>query len=227
MNIPNLLKYINGFPAEDEKLETFFKSVPASAYCKDKEGKYCEVNDLFIYTSDYPNASDIIGKVDSDLVWRRQAPLMMENDKKIIYTEQSCTFLEDALSFGNRTRYFLSHKLPLLGRTNKKIGTIGISFLLDDTHMIDSWLKKSGFSFNFDPSSLLNTQKNYELSPRQIDCLVYLVKGMTIKQIARQLDLSPKTVEHYFVSIRNKLNCKSRYELFTKALQIPIVKNQL
>lgn len=226
-NIPNLCKYANGYTANDAELETFFKSIPASAYCKDKNGKYLELNDLFVYTSSMSRAGDIIGKTDKDMPWDKEAPLMMGNDKKIIYQEESGIFIENAYCFGNQIRYFLSHKLPLLNRAGKKIGTIGASFLLDDIHIVSDWLKKSGFAFNVDPAKLLTAKKERELTQRQIDCLVCLVKGMSVKQIAKQLELSPKTVEHYLAAIRKKLHCNSRYELISKALQMPYIRESL
>jgi DNA-binding NarL/FixJ family response regulator len=50
---------------------------------------------------------------------------------------------------------------------------------------------------------------------------------MTIKQIAQKLNLSPRTVEHYIDTIKGKLNCYSRDELVTKALQLQSIKNAL
>lgn len=227
MNLPDLFKYSSCFPAIDSEIESFFKSVPASGYCKDKNGKYLEVNDLFIYTNSSTCASDILGKTDQDMTWQTEAPLMMQNDNKVVYQERSGTFIESAFCFGNKMRYFLSHKLPLFNRTGKKIGTIGTSFLLDDIHVVTDWLKNAGFAIDYDPMKVIEAKKKHELTPRQIDCLLCLVKGMTVKHISKQLNLSPKTVEHHLVVIKKKLNCYSRYELITKALQLPYIREHL
>lgn len=227
MNLTNLFKYANGFPTIDSEMEAFFKSAPASCYSKDKKGKYLEVNDLFIYTSNSTRASDILGKTDRDMTWQKEAPLMMQNDSKIVCLEKSGTFIESAYCFGNKIRYFLSHKLPLLNRAGKKIGSIGTSFLLDDFHVVTDWLKSAGFVINDDPIKFLNTQKNQELTPRQIDCVICLVKGMSVKQISKQLNLSAKTVEHYLAAIRKKLRCSTRYELISKALKMPFIRESL
>ncbi|WP_019215119.1 response regulator transcription factor [Legionella tunisiensis] len=65
------------------------------------------------------------------------------------------------------------------------------------------------------------------LTKRQMDCLYHLVKGMTIKQIANTLNLSPKTVEHYLDAVKVKLKCRNRAELITVALQMPAIREQL
>lgn len=66
-----------------------------------------------------------------------------------------------------------------------------------------------------------------ELTDRQTDCLLYLVKGMTIKEIAKELNLAPKTIEHYLTTVKTKLNCHSRSSLITRALTMQTIKERL
>lgn len=58
-----------------------------------------------------------------------------------------------------------------------------------------------------------------KLSKRQLDCLFFLSRGMTVKEIASNLHLAPKTVEHYLENIKLKLNCYSRSELISKFIK--------
>jgi DNA-binding CsgD family transcriptional regulator len=60
-----------------------------------------------------------------------------------------------------------------------------------------------------------------------MDCLYHLVLGMTTKEIAKELSLSHRTVEHYLENTRAKLNCSSRNELVNQALKIPSIKTSL
>jgi DNA-binding CsgD family transcriptional regulator len=57
-----------------------------------------------------------------------------------------------------------------------------------------------------------------KLSPRECECIRYMMRGMTTKQIAAVLCLSPRTVEGYIANVKNKLNCKNRYEIISKVL---------
>ena len=66
-----------------------------------------------------------------------------------------------------------------------------------------------------------------QFTPRQIECLVNLIKGQTIKEIAKTVGLAPRTVEHYLNNIKAKLDVYSRSALISKALTFPIIKNQL
>lgn len=73
-------------------------------------------------------------------------------------------------------------------------------------------------SYNFSSDHSENVKYlNSHLTQRQKDCIFYLTKGMTIKQIAKKLNLAPKTIEHYLKNIRTKLNCKTRAELIIKS----------
>lgn len=65
----------------------------------------------------------------------------------------------------------------------------------------------------------------FKLSTRQFECLYYLARGMTMKQIARKMMLSPKTIEHYLAAIKNKMSCSTRYELIEKAISAGIFNN--
>jgi DNA-binding NarL/FixJ family response regulator len=66
-----------------------------------------------------------------------------------------------------------------------------------------------------------------KLTDRQVECLYYLVKGMTIRQIASQLTLSHRTVEHYLETIKRKLQCNKRCELIEIALKMQEIKDRL
>jgi len=55
-----------------------------------------------------------------------------------------------------------------------------------------------------------------QLSPQQLKCFSLLVKGACIKQIASELNLTYRTVEHYLGHTRAKLKCRSTKELIAR-----------
>ncbi len=63
--------------------------------------------------------------------------------------------------------------------------------------------------------SLIHKNMNIpiHLSPQQSKCLLLLMKGKSAKQIAREIKLSHRTVEHYLERIRKLLDCSSNREL--------------
>jgi len=58
--------------------------------------------------------------------------------------------------------------------------------------------------------------ENVSLSKRQDEILRFLVMGKTIKEISKILDLSPRTVGHYFETVKNKFNVYTKSELIAK-----------
>ena len=89
----------------------------------------------------------------------------------------------------------------------------GLTYLLDDINL------------SISPSN--SKQNDPHLTQRQIDCLIHLVKGKTIKQIAQALYLSAKTVEHYLNAIKSKMGAQDRSEVIEKALQLTSIREQL
>lgn len=52
-----------------------------------------------------------------------------------------------------------------------------------------------------------------QLTPREREVLRYIARGYAYKQIARQLSISPKTVETHVSAVLRKLQLSNRYEL--------------
>jgi DNA-binding CsgD family transcriptional regulator len=55
--------------------------------------------------------------------------------------------------------------------------------------------------------------QSIQLSPRELSCIQYLLKGKTAKEIANHLNLSYRTIEYYLEIIRSKTGCRNKYEL--------------
>lgn len=69
-------------------------------------------------------------------------------------------------------------------------------------------------------------QKNQfsQLSKREYECLYWIAKNKTAKQIAKILSLSPRTTEFYISNLKNKLACHSKLELIEFAMKNSIIR---
>lgn len=62
----------------------------------------------------------------------------------------------------------------------------------------------------------LETRKQPLLSPRELECISLCSRGQTAKEIGRQIQLSPRTVETYLANAKQKLGCKNVRDLIYK-----------
>ena len=56
-------------------------------------------------------------------------------------------------------------------------------------------------------------KKIFPLTVREHQCLDLFKQGRSVQATAAILDLSQRTVEHYFENIKEKLGCQSKMEL--------------
>ncbi len=57
------------------------------------------------------------------------------------------------------------------------------------------------------------TQQKVIISKREFECLSHLSKGFTAKEIARELKLSPRTIEYHIHRIRLKTDLHRKSQL--------------
>jgi len=163
-----------------------------NSYSKDTHGAYVAANPEFIAFTHLNHIDELLGKTDQDLPWAYNATDIMSNDARVIATGLSQVFIEEAVIKGKQhlRRCF---KSPLLGSGGKIMGVAGMSVPVEASILIP-------------------------LTPQQNACLQALAQGFGIKKIAKNLGLSPRTVEHYLNAVKSKLNCSSRSELIVQAV---------
>jgi DNA-binding CsgD family transcriptional regulator len=66
------------------------------------------------------------------------------------------------------------------------------------------------------PSTIKINNISIPLTPREADCLYFLIQGKTAKEIGKLLSVSNRTVEIYIAQLRSKTGSKNRVELLHK-----------
>lgn len=141
-----------------------------------------------------------------------------------LFTEEMKS--EDVKNASFKNAHFfelLSIKTKLTDSANHIVGLIGISFELNKVGFSDiaNNLNKLNlkFALSWQPTALYISQSHLSLSPREKECVLYLARGMTAKEIGRQLKISSRTVERHLEHIKNKLGCPRRSEIINKFLE--------
>lgn len=198
------------------------KGIIYHSYWKDASGNMLGCNSRQAQTLNFSKADDIIGLSSFDLYNEKSAEQIALNDFETLESTNAKFFIEPADTRDGQEYIAISCKKPIYSQMGKKIGLMGASLVINAREYEERY---------FSHQSLFNNDRipknNDHLSPRQIQCLICLVQGMTQKQIAQKTRLSTRTVEHYLDTVKNKLNCATRYELISKALLIPEVRRAI
>ena len=56
----------------------------------------------------------------------------------------------------------------------------------------------------------------YYLTPRECECVKWMLHGCTVPETAERVGLSARTVEYYLRNMRQRLNCESKAALLKK-----------
>jgi DNA-binding CsgD family transcriptional regulator len=51
------------------------------------------------------------------------------------------------------------------------------------------------------------------LTQREAECVFWIIRGLTNKEVADKMQLSSRTIEYYLRNVRTKLNCYSKSHL--------------
>jgi len=203
-----------------------FNQFPAHVYLKSLKGKslrYIGGNEQFAIDAGYESAKSLLGQTDFD-VWPTVADKLIANDNKIFLMKKPMTFFVNGNMPDGSEIQAISQKIPLYNRKNKIHGVFGISLILKkgEESFIEPPSDAQHDEFNL-LSRLVSPSRGIKfqgLSQRQSDCLYWLIKGMTMKMIAAELNLSIKTVEHYLDAVKAKLRCHTRAELIEKGIRL-------
>lgn len=203
-------------------LECYF-DLPAHVFLKDRQGVFKSCNDYHAKFIGLNAGDDIIGFTDFDFFWDYDDAYSYKvNDQKAIYQRSSMLVIESGKIAQNQRKNFLSYKIPLSNSNGKILGTIGICTMLDtDLMIIESMLQLE---------SRLGSNLNHDerlLTLKQEECLYYFAIGMQVKEIAKAMNLSPRTIEKHIMVIKDKFHCTTRSGLFIKALSMPTIKNRI
>lgn len=193
-------------------------------YSKDQKGHFLSVNECLAKDAGFTKEADMIGLTDYDISWKKFAPTLRKNDMEVISSRNPRFKVETIQIYNGKKLDLFTCKFPLQLNSKKIFGNAGVSFLLDNEELITKLN-------NFSASNQLNysqpLKEDAHFTKREIDCLFYLVKGMTTKEIAKTLIISPRTVEHHLNNIKGKLNCSSRSSLISKAFTLRVIQENL
>jgi DNA-binding CsgD family transcriptional regulator len=203
--------------------------LPINVYFLNRDGVIQNINEITADTGGFSCVQSSLGKSVVMTATKEAAERALRDNSEVIHAGKMKIFDESFVRHKDEVIFSaLSFKFPWYDEDNHVIGLFGFSILLNPNN--------GGFANDLElviKMGLLNNSKNGDylesiipgreiagkyLSNQEIKCLRLLLRGMTMKMIARCLGISPRTVEHYLENIKIKLNVNSKPELIDKMM---------
>lgn len=208
--------------ARSYDLQSFLK-MPFNVHFVVTQSVIQEINESTIQACGFISKRHAIGNRVEIAASRETALREYVHDQKVMEENKLIILQEDYQAITSDINVsFIAFKFPWYSLDNKTIGVFGCCLPLDGTFANTLSLLIS--------TGLLNTTEinfsNYafskvsidgiRLSRREAECIRLLCNGLIVKQIAKALRLSHRTVENYIVNIKCKLNVSTRAQLVEK-----------
>lgn len=189
-------------------------SLPCHVYWKDKKSTYLGYNNYGAERLGFKEGEEISGHSDFEIFPESVATCFKKNDQDAMALKKQIFIHEKGVLKNNLKVVFYSYKMPIFNSNRQVLGVLGLSFTRPPENCYPpSQLEKE---LNYYPAT---RSGNNSLSTMENACMSHLCRGLTTKQIARQLKISPKTVETYIDRAKIKYNCRNKAELMWAMIQ--------
>lgn len=203
---------IESYISSPRSLISFLKNSNDNWCIKDKEARYIFVNDMAYEFFNYPKNFDPKGKSDKEIptkICQELWPDFIKIDKNVIEKDEKITSV--AIHYygkGNSDNPvpYLSEQSPLYDDENKIIGIICHGKKIEVPTLLYYMNCLNRKTIQFDAPNNLFTK-------RELEVIFWAQQRLTVKEIARRLDISHKTAERYLKLIYKKADVHSLIQL--------------
>jgi DNA-binding CsgD family transcriptional regulator len=202
--------------------------LPFNVYFLSSESILQAGNEQHACTLGYDSPNSAVGKSVFTISQFECAKMMVENDKEVVRSNRIMITEEDHIKVDNQDIRFhcITIKSPWYDNSDKLVGVFGCSIVMGTHPFAESLRQIADLGLLSAEQRLMNIanisdvliRDNIYLSRREMQCLRLIVRGQSAAEIARQLDLSSRTVEHHTENIKMKMNVDSKSELIAKVI---------
>ncbi len=218
----------------DESLQPMLSCLPGAAYIKSKKYGYTHSNEYMLEIicgidtfrivagrDDYYLCDQIIGRR-----WPSQFISSIRLDDIQVVEQRIPVFNKTEIPFlsvDNQVIIQSTRKIPLTNHKGQVTGVFGFSYdiseQIDRVRLLDIYHKfhdSNAEAVSHFIKHVLRAKQDsplYLLTNIELVCALYLAKGLTMKQIARILLLSPRTIESHVNRTRDKLEVGFKSEI--------------
>lgn len=211
-------------PETNRTIDSIFK-LPFNFYFLDKASAILHINEIAANYCSFNSKEDAIGRSMSDVCSKESVKVILEHDQETIRKKELIIVEE----YWDRSDNFkvggISVKLPWYSDREEVIGVFGFTMIGSYTYAyIVHLANRIGLPFlakkiaqfaAFNPEAKIY---GTALTARQAECMYFLIRGKSAKEIGRILTLSSRTIETYLENLKDKLKCQGTAELIEMAI---------
>lgn len=198
----------------------------------DKHHRFVAANQSTVELFGYSSIEQLLGDTPSEIPCEasQSADAFISQNNHVMKTEESVVVLDVHRYSQDNIHSLFTIKNPVYGADGSVVAVdCACNEMLDKNlaHFMSSLMSIDRFlfsdkaeSFSYTNSTPLNT---VSLSNREEQCLFFLIRGSTAKQIAQKLQLSPSSITSYIENMKVKLDCQTRSQLIEKAIHLGLV----
>lgn len=204
--------------------ESLIWQIPGHYFVKNRDREYVFANQKTTNSHGFERIEQLIGNTDYEInSLNVQCATDWHSQDELVLNKQNVNTIEIFTDANQETFVLTCRKVPLINSTGTCIGIQGICFELDKSFLgniaqlfscklLNKIKHRNSFTISCSGSK-------FNLSMRESECLFYLLRGKTAKEIAQVFKLSPKTIEYHMEQIKNKFSVQSKSELIEKAIE--------
>lgn len=195
---------------------------PCNVYILDVESVILSINDRSATSSGFYSTSDAVGRTVFDVLITHNATSITNIDRQVIHKNHTILNEDVMIRDDIAPMSFLTVKAPIYNDTTNIVGILGCSVMLDQQPLAESLtlISNLGLLKLQNKSSSISVSYNTICTPREKQVINLLIRGKTAKEIAFELNLSKRTIEHYIENIKLKMNVDTKSQLIEKVLNL-------
>jgi len=197
---------------------------------KDRSLCFLGCNFNFATLAHLNSPTSIIGKKDLDFSWGQGNDAIDLQKEDELVLSGSTLFILGRYIFGNAPKIILTKKMPILNKDRMIIGILNTITSFSSESILN--IIKTFQQHHIDVSiGLLDAIKqrffthSRLLSSREEECAYFVLRGLTAKEMAKEMDLSYRTVEAHLTHLKEKLHCKKTSTLIVRLIELGFLDN--
>ena len=187
---------------------------------KDLNFNYTYCNNIFLQYAGLKSIDQALGCTDLDMCWSEYADLYETFELDLLAGKQYSS-LAPLKDYKGEEKWFFGNKFLKYNEKSELIGseTYIMEIVQPKFFSLINFLKSVNEENKIQTYKIGHLIDDIKLTTREGECLFYILKAKSAKEIARLLNLSNRTIETYIEHLKFKFGAESKSDLIIKAIE--------